>query len=82
MLVSQVQCRGEMLSFELSPTAFAGLRSEVSVLGIYQDVPSYVELIDLYRGHGFELSGAYVVNRLAPGSLIIEMDMVFASVPD
>ena len=63
-------------------SSFTGLQSEVSVVGIYEGVPNYIEMFEVYRTHGFELTGMYVVNRVAAGSFVIEMDVVFASVPD
>jgi FkbM family methyltransferase len=58
-----------------------GLQSELSVLGIYDGVPDYVEMFQLYRSHGFELSGIYAVNRYRGTGHIIELDCVFAALP-
>ncbi len=61
--------------------ALLGLQSELSVLGIYEGVPDYVEMLGLYRSHGFELSGIYAVNRYRGTGHIIELDCVFATLP-
>ncbi len=55
-----------------------GLQSEVSVMGV-EGVPDYVEMLDLYRSNGFELTGAFTVNRCRETGYIVQMDCVFAS---
>ncbi len=57
---------------------FMGLQSALSVMGI-EGVPDYVEMLDLYRSNGFELTGAYTVNRCRETGYIVQMDCVFAS---
>lgn len=57
---------------------FVGLQSELSVMGI-EGVPDYVEMLDLYRSNGFELTGAYTVNRCRETGCIVQMGCVFAS---
>lgn len=56
---------------------FAGLQSELSVVGIYEDTPDYIDMLKLYRGCGYELTGAYTVNRHRNGQ-IVELDCIFA----
>lgn len=55
-----------------------GLQSEVSVIGIYEGVPTYLELLAVYKGAGFELTGAYTINRYRDTGHIVELDCVFA----
>ena len=56
----------------------AGLQSEVSVIGIYEGVPTYIELFEIYRNAGFELTGVYTLNRYRDTGHIVELDCVFA----
>ncbi len=54
------------------------LQSEVSVVGIYDGVPTYIELFATYTAAGFELTGVYTLNRYRDTGHIIELDCVFA----
>lgn len=54
---------------------FVGLQSELSMVGIYQDSPSYIEAIQFYESRGFRLS-AFVPNNSGHFPRLIEMDCI------
>ena len=58
--------------------ALNGMQSEVSVIGIYEGVPTYIELLTMYREAGFELTGAYTINRYRDTGHVIELDCILA----
>jgi FkbM family methyltransferase len=57
---------------------FAGLVSELSVVGIYDGVPDYLEALALYREYNYEMTGAFVVNRHRQTGHIVDFDCVLA----
>lgn len=57
---------------------FVGLQSEVSVMGIYEDVPCYLEMLETYKKAGFELTAIFPVSRYENTGHIIELDCVCA----
>ena len=57
---------------------FAGLQSEISVIPIYEDVPDYLDMLTLYRGFGYEVTGLYAIHRQRDSSHVIEFDCVMA----
>lgn len=52
----------------------SGLQSELSVQKIYDDIPDYIEVLQTYRSHGFEMTGLYPVSRDHDSLVIIEFD--------
>lgn len=54
---------------------FAGLQSELSMIGIYEGSPGYVEAIKYYESRGFRLS-AFVPNNSGHFPRLIEMDCI------
>jgi hypothetical protein len=54
---------------------FVGLQSELAIQRLYEDVPSYEEALEFYRGRGFELS-ALVPNNLGHFPRLLEIDCI------
>lgn len=61
---------------------FVGLQSELSVVGIYEEVPDYVEMLTYFRSFGYELAGLYVISRAKKTGHIVELDCVMVAKPD
>ena len=40
-----------------------GIQTEISVLPIYQNMPSFQDSLDLFRANNFEVSGLYAVSE-------------------
>ena len=59
---------------------FCGVQSEVSVLGIYQAVPNYIDALNIYREFGYEITGIYTVNRHRVTGHVIEFDCILAPI--
>ena len=55
---------------------FCGLVSEVSVMPIYNDIPTYMESLEIYRQHGYEVTGLYTISRNRKTGHIVEFDCV------
>jgi FkbM family methyltransferase len=53
-----------------------GLQSELSVIPLYEGMPSYIEALATYRRAGFEVTGFFPVFRLHPTLIIGEFDCV------
>jgi FkbM family methyltransferase len=51
------------------------LQTEASIIGIYKDMPDYVETIRVLNQRGFDISGLYPISR-DPGMRLIEFDCV------
>ncbi len=60
--------------------SFAGIVSEMPVVPIYDNVPDYIDLISVYRKHGYEMTGAYVVHRHRDTGHVVDFDCVMARV--
>jgi FkbM family methyltransferase len=54
---------------------FVGLQSELAIGQLYIDAPGYVEVLEFYRGRGFELS-ALVPNNLGHFPRLLEIDCI------
>ena len=48
------------------------------MVGIYEGVPNYVEQLAIYRAAGFELTGAFTINRYPKTGHVVELDCVFS----
>ena len=40
------------------------VQTEVSVLSIYENMPSFDDSLQVFRSHGYEVSGLYAVNEV------------------
>ena len=54
------------------------LHSELSVAGIYEDLPDYLEMLGRYRALGFELTGIYPAERDRHTGHVVELDCIMA----
>jgi len=59
-----------------SAKKFYGLQSELSLMPIYEGMPTYSEALSVYENAGFRVSGIYGVSRKEDLSLL-EVDCVF-----
>ncbi|MAT50669.1 MAG: FkbM family methyltransferase [Porticoccaceae bacterium] len=68
---------------ERSMSSILALHSELSVAGIYEGVPDYVQMLSNYRDLGFELTGIYPSGHDINTGHVVELDCVMAreSVP-
>jgi len=57
-----------------------GLQSELSVKPIYENMPTYIESLNLYRDKGFEITAIYPVSRDDLTLQLIEMDCILSKV--
>jgi len=65
---------------ECLPTV-AALQTEASVIGIYEGMPNYIEMIQYLGERGFDLSGLYPVGR-DPSLRLVEFDCVMINRAD
>jgi FkbM family methyltransferase len=54
-----------------------GIQSEISVVPLYEDMPSYTESLAKYHDLGFQLNDLFVVNRTATGC-VLEYDCLMS----
>ncbi len=56
------------------------LQAEMAVQKIYQDMPDYMQSLQLYRDKGFEVTGMYPVSRDRETQILIEFDCVMKKI--
>lgn len=61
-----------------SMSSILALHSELSVAGIYEDVPDYIQMLSDYRDLGFELTGIYSSGHDRNTGHVVELDCVMA----
>lgn len=52
------------------------LQSELSIIPIYENMPTYIESLELYRSHNFEITAIYPISRDNQTLQLIEMDCI------
>jgi FkbM family methyltransferase len=58
--------------------AFHGLQSELSMLGLYDGVADYADMLKLYRDAGYEPTGFFTVSRDDASLRLVEIDCLFS----
>lgn len=61
-------------------TNMLGLQSELSVIPIYDNMPTYIESLTLYRNYNFEITAVYPISRDDKSLQLIEMDCILSKV--
>jgi FkbM family methyltransferase len=61
-------------------SSVVGLQSELSVSALYEDMPDYIEALQIYRASGFEVSGFFPVFHVEPSMVLGEFDCVMVRV--
>lgn len=54
----------------------SGLQSELSILPIYENMPTYLESLRLFKTHDFEITAFYPISRDSKTLQLIEMDCI------
>ncbi len=57
------------------------MQSEMAVQKIYENMPDYMESLQLFRSRGFEITGVYPVSRDRSSQILIEFDCVMRKLP-
>lgn len=52
------------------------LQSEISIKPIYENMPDYLQSLNIYRNNGFEITGMYPVSRDPNSNIVIEFDCI------
>ena len=61
-------------------TNMLGLQSELSVIPIYDNMPTYIESLTLYRNYNFEITAVFPISRDDRSLQLIEMDCILSKV--